>query len=102
MDTEEYWNNTDTTDNVRKYNSESAANGKADATALSEALKGGQNGTSSDGRTVEQILEEMGKHEDVPTYGGMFINTYGVDNFVELPINIDWHNTKYTGQKTTQ
>ena len=102
VDTEEYWNNTDTTDNVRKYNSESAANGKADATALSEALKGGQNGTSSDGRTVEQILEEMGKHEDVPTYGGMFVNTYGVDNFVELPINIDWHNTKYTGQKTTQ
>lgn len=102
VDTEGYWSNTDTVDNVKKYNSESATNGKTDATALSEALKGGSNGTSSDGRTVDEILDEMGKHQDEPAYGGTFVSTYGIDNFVELPITMSWHYTKYTGQKTVQ
>ena len=101
VDTEEYWNNTDTADNVKKYNSESAANGKTDATALNEALSS-QNHKSSDGRTVDEILAEMGKHQDVPTYSGTFVNTYGVDDFIELPIRMGWNYTTYAGQQTTQ
>ena len=99
VDTEEYWNNTDTVDNVKKYNSESVANGKTDATALNEALNS-QNHKSSDGRTVDEILAEMGKHQDVPTYSGTFVNTYGVDNFTELPIRMQWNYTTYAGQQT--
>lgn len=66
----------DTIENVRAYNSEAAANGKAEAAELKEAVESGD-GKSSKGRTVQEILEEMQKRQDIPTYGASFVNTVG-------------------------
>ena len=82
----------DTVDNVRAYNSQSVANGKSDATALEEAM-GSRDGKAGDGRTVDEILEEMAKHQDVPAYGASFVNTYGVDDYVDLPARLQLHYT---------
>ena len=84
VDTEEYWNNTDTADNVKKYNSESAANGKAEATALAEARKDGK---SSDGRTADEIMAEIAKHQDIPAYGASFVETTGAAKMLDMPID---------------
>ncbi|MCR2052692.1 hypothetical protein NSA19_07495 [Actinomyces bowdenii] len=66
----------DTIENVRAYNSEAAAIAKAEAAELKEAVESGQ-GKSSKGRTVDEILEEIQKHQDIPTYGASFANAVG-------------------------
>lgn len=91
----------DTIDNIRTSNTQAATDAKNDATALSQALSS-TGGTAEDGRTVEQILDNMAKYQDLPVYGNIFVNTYGVEKFIELPISMYWHYTKYTGQKTAQ
>lgn len=90
----------DTIDNIRTSNTQAATDAKNDATALSQALSTG--GTADDGRTVEQILDNMAKYQDLPVYSNIFVNTYGVEKFIELPISMYWHYTKLVGNRTTQ
>ena len=81
----------DTIENVRAYNSEAAANGKAEAAELKEALES-PDGISSKGRTVDEILEEMRKHQDIPTYDTSFVKTTGgAQAYVRLMEQIDRH-----------
>ena len=86
----------DTIDNIRTSNVQAATDAKNDATALSQALSNTTDGTADDGRTVEQILDNMAKYQDLPVYGNIFVNTYGVEKFIELPISMYWHYTTYT------
>ncbi|WP_127842903.1 DUF6571 family protein [Actinomyces wuliandei] len=72
----------DTAANVVAYNSLAVAGGRGDATALNQARRSPE-GVAEDGRTVEQVLAEMAKHQDVPTYGASFVNTFGVEGFVD-------------------
>lgn len=91
----------DTADNIRTSNTQAATDAKNDAASLSQALSN-PGGTADDGRTVEQILDNMTKYQDLPVYGNIFVNAYGVEKFIELPISMYWRYAKYTGQKTAQ
>lgn len=89
----------DTHENVRAYNSEAFANGERDATALGQAISS-EDGKSEDGRTVDQILDEMANHQDVPAYTGNFVSTYGVEEYIELPLSLQWHYSEATGHSS--
>ncbi|AYD90486.1 hypothetical protein D5R93_11630 [Actinomyces lilanjuaniae] len=52
---------------------------------------------AEDGRTVEQVLAEMAKHQDVPTYGASFVSTFGVEGFLGLPGRVESYHTVYEG-----
>ena len=89
----------DTLTNVRAYNTQAATTATADAAALSQA-KSSRDGTADDGRTTDQILTDIAEYQDSPAYGAAFVNAYGIDKFVELPIDMRWHYTTATkGQK---
>ncbi|SHE25047.1 DUF6571 family protein [Actinomyces glycerinitolerans] len=79
-----YWRNMDTAANVHAYNTGSAETAKAEATELQEALA---NGTSSQGRTVEEILVQIDKHRDIPIYGAAFVDALGTEAFLNLTID---------------
>ena len=76
-----------------------------DAKALSEALNNTSSnasggGVSSDGRTIEQILDDMGANADNPYYGSMFVKNWsdkhgGFDAFLQLPISAQMAYTEY-------
>nr|WP_311153563.1 DUF6571 family protein [uncultured Actinomyces sp.] len=88
----------DTVENVKSYNTEAVATARADADALTQATAS-RNGTADDGRTVDEVLASMATYQDSPAYGATFVNTYGIEKFIELPISVYWHYTKYTGQR---
>lgn len=83
-DVDAYWARTDTVANVQAYNSQSVATAKSEAAELEEALA---NGRSSRGRTPEEIIEQINKHRDIPTYGLAFCMTMGVDTMLDAPLN---------------
>lgn len=66
----------DTIENVRAYNSQAVENARAEAEELAEAISVAD-GVSSQGRTADEILAQIEKHEDIPTYGASFVNTIG-------------------------
>ena len=86
----------DTVENVKSYNTEAVATARADADALTQAAADGK---ADDGRTVDEVLASMATYQDSPAYGATFVNTYGIEKFIELPISVYWHYTKYTGQR---
>ncbi|CAM3050784.1 DUF6571 domain-containing protein [Actinomyces slackii] len=90
----------DTVANVKAFNTEAEANAKQDATALDQSLKS-PDGVASDGRTTEQILEEMSKSRDVPAYGASVINTFGVEGYLDLPMRLQNHYTSYSTEGGT-
>lgn len=55
-----------TAENVTLYNTKSVDTARQEAAALQEAYSYGE---SSDGRTPDEILAQVEKHQDVPTYG---------------------------------
>lgn len=63
----------DNTANVTAYNMRSIENGKKLAAQLDEACA---NGKTKDGKTPEQIMAEIAKHQDVPTFGVGVLNHY--------------------------
>ncbi|PHP53588.1 DUF6571 family protein [Actinomyces ruminis] len=73
----------DTAANVHAYNTGSVETAKAEAAELQEALA---NGASSQGRTPEEILDQIDKHRDIPTYALAFCQTMGVDNMLDAPL----------------
>ncbi len=77
----------DTTDNVKAYNSKSESNGYRDATALQQARK---NGKSDDGRTADEIMAEIAKHQDIPTYGASFVKTTGAAKMLDMPLRMNF------------
>ncbi|MCR2051510.1 hypothetical protein NSA19_01290 [Actinomyces bowdenii] len=81
VDTEAYWNSMDTATNVREYNSKSVENARAESAELVEAI---ENGKSSKGRTVDEIMAEISKHQDVPTYGLTFVTTWTPEGYLNL------------------
>ncbi|MDU0347556.1 DUF6571 family protein [Actinomyces sp. MRS3W] len=83
-DVEAYWRSMDTVANVHAYNSGAVETAKAEAAELQEAL---QNGTSSQGRTPEEILNQIDKHRDIPTYGAAFVDALGTEAFLNLTID---------------
>ena len=98
VDTEEYWNNTDTAANVRTYNSQSVANAKAESAELAEALST-RDGKSSKGRTYDEILAETAKHQDVPTYAAAYVSSVGVDKYLDMVEDLGSRNTHYSSPK---
>ncbi|MDU0347861.1 DUF6571 family protein [Actinomyces sp. MRS3W] len=84
----------DTVANVKAYNSQSLGDGAKDAEALQQA-RGSRDGVSEDGRTVEQILDEMAKHQDVPAYGAAVVQAFGgVDGYLDNLLELQWkYNT---------
>lgn len=97
-DVEAYWDSTDTVDNVRAYNSQSVANAEEESAELDEALKN-RDGKSSKGRTYDEILDEIAKHQDVPTYAAAFISSLGVGKYLDLVEALGARNTSYTPVK---
>lgn len=93
-DTAAYWLTMDTATNVHAYNTGSVETAKAEAAELQEAL---QNGTSSQGRTPEEILNQIDKHRYTPTYGLAFCQTMGVDNMLDAPLEAQ-KDTNYAFQ----
>ncbi|QHO90191.1 hypothetical protein CWT12_00960 [Actinomyces sp. 432] len=80
----------DTTANVKAYNSGSLGDGAKDAEALQQAM-GSKDGTAEDGRTVEEILDEMAEHQDVPTYGAAVVQAFGgVDGYLDNLLELQW------------
>lgn len=94
-DVEAYWNSTDTVDNVRAYNSQSVADAEEESAELAEAL-GNRDGKSSKGHTYDEILDEIAKHQDVPTYAAAFISSLGVGKYLDLVEALGTRNTSYT------
>ncbi|WP_143233382.1 DUF6571 family protein [Actinomyces ruminis] len=90
----------DTPENVKTYNSQSIADAKADATALEQALAS-KDGTAEDGRTVEEIAEAMAKKQDIDIYGAAFVNTVGVDTFLDMVQQVQADNTYSTASSGT-
>ncbi|BDA64615.1 DUF6571 family protein [Actinomyces capricornis] len=86
VDTEAYWNNMDTATNVREYNSKSVENARAESAELIEAI---ENGKSSKGRTVDEIMAEISKHQDVLTYGLTFVTTWTPEGYLNLQNDLD-------------
>ncbi|MDU0347868.1 DUF6571 family protein [Actinomyces sp. MRS3W] len=85
-----YWRTMDTAANVHAYNTGAAEAAKADAAALDQALAS-LGGTAEDGRTVEQILNEMAKHQDIPAYGASFTGQYTAEEYLQLVYALDGH-----------
>ncbi|RAX20365.1 DUF6571 family protein, partial [Actinomyces sp. Z3] len=85
-----YWRNMDTAANVHAYNTGAAEAAKADTVALDQAL-GSLDGTAKDGRTVEQILNEIAKHRDIPAYGASFTDQYTAEEYLQLVYALDGH-----------
>ncbi|SHE26048.1 DUF6571 family protein [Actinomyces glycerinitolerans] len=90
----------DTPENVKTYNSQSVADAKADATSLKQALAS-KDGTAEDGRTVEEIAEAMSKEQDIDIYGAAFVNTVGVDTFLDMVQQVQADNTYSTASSGT-
>nr|WP_168709473.1 DUF6571 family protein [Actinomyces procaprae] len=90
----------DTPENVTAYNSQSVADAKADATSLKQALAS-KDGTAEDGRTVEEIAEAMAKKQDIDIYGAAFVNTVGVDTFLDMVQQVQADNTYSTASSGT-
>lgn len=86
MDTEAYWSSIDTVSNVQAYNSKSVENARAESAELLEAI---ENGKSSKGRTVDEIMAEIAKHQDVPTYGLTFVTTWTPEGYLNLQNDLD-------------
>lgn len=86
----------DTVENVQAYNSRSVENARTDATALAQARRS-RDRVADDGRTVDQILDEMAKHQDVPAYGASFVNTYGIEQLIEEPLGLQWYYNRWVG-----
>uniref|UniRef100_UPI0031ECA27C DUF6571 family protein n=1 Tax=Actinomyces procaprae TaxID=2560010 RepID=UPI0031ECA27C len=82
----------DTAENVKTYNSQSIADAKADATALKQAL-GSSDGTAEDGRSVEEIAADMAEKQNIDVYGAAFVNTVGVDTYLDLVQKVQAHYT---------
>ncbi|WP_108965529.1 DUF6571 family protein [Actinomyces sp. Z16] len=81
----------DTPANVMIYNGEAVTNGAKDAEALQQA-SGSPDGVSEDGRTVEQVLDDMARYQDVPAYGDAVVTTFGgVDYYLDFVLNLQWH-----------
>lgn len=83
----------DNTANVTAYNMRSIENGKELASKLQEACL---NGKTKDGKyTVDQLMAEIAKHQDVPTFG------LGVMNYYSTPekflMNVE-HNYQDLGK----
>ncbi|BDA63225.1 DUF6571 family protein [Actinomyces capricornis] len=83
VDTEAYWNDMDTVTNVKSYNSESVKNAQAESAELQEALDSGD-GKSSKGRDINEIMAEIAKHQDIPTYGAAFVTTWTPEAYLDL------------------
>ncbi|PHP51313.1 DUF6571 family protein [Actinomyces ruminis] len=83
-----YWRSMDTAANVHAYNTGSAETAKAEATELREALA---NGTSSQGRTPEEILDQIDKHRDIPIYGAAFVGEFSAEEYLQLVYTLDGH-----------
>lgn len=70
----------DNTANVTAYNIRSIENGKKLAAQFDEACAKGK---TKDGKTPEQIMAEIAKHQDVPTFGVGVLNHYSTpENFL--------------------
>ncbi|WP_136194574.1 DUF6571 family protein [Actinomyces procaprae] len=70
------------------YNTGSVETAKAEAAELQEAL---ENGTSSQGRTPEEILNQIDKHRDIPTYGAAFVGEFSAEEYLQLVYTLDGH-----------
>ena len=76
----------DTAENVVAYNSGAASDGEQAAINLEEAI---ENGTDEHGRSVEEIIAEMSRHQDIPAYGAAFIEHVGLENLTQIPIDVE-------------
>ena len=74
----------DTAENVALYNSKSVDAARQEAAALQEAYS---SGTSSDGRTPDEILAQVEKHQDIPTYGAAFVATVGTEGLLTMTLD---------------
>lgn len=73
----------DSVSNIDLYNTQAAASAQSDAAELQEASRS-SDGRSSQGRTFDQILADIDERRDNPTYGAVFVNTFGgVENYLE-------------------
>ncbi|QHO90962.1 hypothetical protein CWT12_05980 [Actinomyces sp. 432] len=89
----------DTPGNVKAYNGNAVANGAKDAEALQQARKSAD-GVSEDGRTVEEILNDMENNQDVPAYGYAVVQTLGgVDGYLDELLQLQWHYTTASGDQ---
>lgn len=98
-DVEAYWNATDTVATVREYNSQSVQNARSESAELVEALNSAD-GRASSGRTVDEILTETAKHQDVPTYGAAYVSAVGVETYLDLVEKFGARHTTYTPSDT--
>lgn len=80
----------DTVANIHACNIGVVATAQQNAEELQEASI---QGTSSNGRTIDQILADIDKHRDNPIYGAVFVNTVGdAQAYLDLLIDIDKSN----------
>lgn len=84
IDLDAYWRATDTVANVHSYNTGAVEAARAEAAELQEAL---EEGKSSRGRRPDEILDEIDKHRDIPTYGAAFVDAIGTEEFLNLAID---------------
>lgn len=81
----------DTIENIRACNTGVVSTAQHEAEELRQAST---QGTSSDGRTVDQILTDIDAHRDNPIYAAAFINTLGgAHPYFALLSDIDRNNT---------
>lgn len=81
----------DTVANIHACNIGVVTTAQQNAEELQEASI---QGTSSNGRTIDQILADIDKHRDNPIYGAVFVNTVGgAQAYLDLLNNIDRNNT---------
>lgn len=57
---------------------------RQEAAALQEAYS---HGTPSGGRTPDEILAQVGKHQDIPTYGAAFVATAGTEGLLTMTLD---------------
>ena len=81
----------DTIENVRACNTGVVSTAQHEAEELRQAST---QGTSANGRTVDQILTDIDAHRDNPIYAAAFINTLGgAQPYLGLLSDIDRNNT---------
>ena len=71
----------DNTKNVTAYNMNAR---KAGNRAALELVEANEHGKSSKGRTAEEIIFEMKKHQDIPTYASAFFAITSPENYLDL------------------
>lgn len=64
----------DTTENVTAYNKRSIDSARNLAAKLDYAVK--HDGKSKDGKTVDELVAELAKHQDIPPFGAAFVSSF--------------------------